>query len=76
MARLKRAVRATPNELNGAITLIQGLNPRPGSSIQTEDPRYIIPDLMVKKINGRWRINLNEDALPKLGVTEAMTIAI
>jgi RNA polymerase sigma-54 factor len=70
MARLKRAVRATPNELNGAITLIQGLNPRPGSSIQTEDPRYIIPDLMVKKINGRWRINLNEDALPKLGVNK------
>ena len=70
MARLKRAVRVTPIELNGAITLIQGLNPRPGSAIQTEEPRYIIPDLMVRKINGRWRINLNEEALPKLGVNK------
>lgn len=70
MARLKRAVRTTPKELNGAIALIQSLNPRPGSAIQTEDPRYIIPDLMVKKINGRWRIILNEEALPKLGVNK------
>jgi RNA polymerase sigma-54 factor len=70
LAKLKRAVQASADELNGAITLIQGLNPRPGSIIQSEEPRYIIPDLTVKKHNGRWRISLNEEALPKLGVNK------
>jgi RNA polymerase sigma-54 factor len=70
LTKLRRAVQASAAELNGAIALIQGLNPRPGSIIQAEDPRYIIPDLTVKKHNGRWRISLNEEALPKLGVNK------
>lgn len=68
MTKLKRVLKGTPAALSGAITLIQSLNPRPGSIINPSETRYIIPDITVKKINGKWRARLNEDALPKLEV--------
>jgi len=68
MKKLKRLLKGKPSTLSGAITLIQSLNPRPGSIINPSETRYIIPDITVKKNNGKWRARLNEDALPKLEV--------
>ncbi len=68
LTKLKRVLKGKPAALSGAITLIQSLNPRPGSTINPSQTRYIIPDLTVKKIQGHWRALLNEDALPKLEV--------
>ncbi len=68
LAKLKRVLKGKPATLSGAITLIQSLNPRPGSIINPAETRYIIPDITVKKINGHWHARLNEEALPKLQV--------
>jgi RNA polymerase sigma-54 factor len=70
MAKLKRVTRSTPEQLRGAITLIQSLNPRPGSVIQQGETRYIIPDVVVRKIEGHWQAMLNDEALPRLGVNK------
>lgn len=68
LAKLKRVLKGKPAALSGAISLIQSLNPRPGSIINPSETRYIIPDLTVKKINDEWVARLNEEALPKLEV--------
>ncbi len=68
LTKLKRVLKGKPAALSGAITLIQSLNPRPGSIINPSQIRYIIPDITVKKNNGKWRARLNEDALPRLEV--------
>jgi len=68
LAKLKRVIKGSSASLSGAISLIQSLNPRPGSAINPSETRYIIPDISVKKINGKWTARLNEEALPKLGV--------
>jgi RNA polymerase sigma-54 factor len=68
LAKLKRVLKGKPASLSGAISLIQSLNPRPGSIITPSETRYIIPDLTVKKINDKWIARLNEEALPKLEV--------
>jgi len=68
VAKLKRVLKGKPAALSGAISLIQSLNPRPGSIITPSETRYIIPDLTVKKINNQWIARLNEEALPKLEV--------
>ncbi len=68
LAKLKRVLKGKPAALSGAISLIQSLNPRPGSIINPSETRYIIPDLTVKKVNDKWIARLNEEALPKLEV--------
>jgi RNA polymerase sigma-54 factor len=44
------------------------LNPRPGSAFAGEEARYIVPDVVVKKVKGVWLAALNPDAMPKLRI--------
>lgn len=48
--------------------LITGLSPRPGSAFSTEVPRYVVPDVVVRKHRGVWGATLNPDAVPRLRI--------
>lgn len=67
-AQLMRRLRLQEDELRQTIALIQRLHPRPGSQIETSEAEYIIPDVIVRKDHGRWRVELNTDAVPRLRV--------
>ena len=66
--QLRRALRLPPEDLQKAIQIIQGLNPRPGSSVQSLQANYVIPDIIVKKFKGVWRAELNPDISPRLRI--------
>ena len=66
--QLMRHMKLTQPDLNQVINLIQTLNPRPGNLITSEPPAYIIPDVIVKKRNGTWRVELNPDTAPRLRI--------
>jgi len=55
-------------EVGEALRVIQTLEPKPGRSINDEEPQYITPDIYVYKVDGEFVIVLNEDGLPKLKV--------
>lgn len=55
-------------QLSEVIALIQSLNPRPGRQVQNEAIEYIVPDIYVRKLNGRWTIELNAEATPRLRI--------
>ena len=65
---LARRMRTTPEDILGALNLIRSLNPTPGASIASETTEYIVPDVFVKRVNGRWRVELNPDIAPKLRI--------
>src|SRR6266436_247993 len=67
-ARLRKALQCGDDELRQAQRLIQSLNPRPGAAFSTTETRYIVPDVVVKKIKNVWVASLNPDALPKLRI--------
>jgi RNA polymerase sigma-54 factor len=56
------------DELRQAQRLIQSLNPRPGAAFTAVETRYIVPDVIVKKVKNVWVASLNADAMPKLRV--------
>jgi len=67
-AGLMRRLRVSEDELKAAIACIQLLNPRPGSEYQNEEPEYVVPDVLVSKLNDRWQVQLNPEIAPKLRV--------
>ncbi len=67
---LMRVTRLKEEVLKEAMCLIQSLDPRPGQSIQTGEPEYVIPDILVKKIQDRWTVELNADSLPRLKINQ------
>jgi RNA polymerase sigma-54 factor len=66
--RLKALTGATDDTLRAAQRLIQALNPRPGAAFAKLEARYVIPDVIVKKVRNVWRASLNPDAMPRLRI--------
>ena len=48
------------------LTIIQGLEPRPGGSLGSGAPCYVSPDIFVRKVNGEFVILMNDEDLPHL----------
>ncbi|EHU9118477.1 RNA polymerase factor sigma-54 [Escherichia coli] len=69
VTRLKEDV-LKEDVLKEAVNLIQSLDPRPGQSIQTGEPEYVIPDVLVRKHNGHWTVELNSDSIPRLQINQ------
>lgn len=67
---LMRVTRLKEDLLKEAVNLIQSLDPRPGQSIQTGEPEYVIPDVLVRKHNGHWTVELNSDSIPRLQINQ------
>lgn len=66
--RIKKALGCDDDELRAAQALIRSLNPRPGAQFAPLDTRYVIPDVVVRKLRGVWRVSLNGEAMPKLRI--------
>ena len=67
---LMRVTRLKEEVLKGAMALIQSLDPRPGQSVNTSEPEYVIPDVLVRKIGNRWTVELNGDSVPRLKINQ------
>ncbi|WP_120996861.1 RNA polymerase factor sigma-54 [Stutzerimonas urumqiensis] len=65
---LMRRMKLKEDDLRQIIELVQSLNPRPGSQIESSEPEYVVPDVIVRKHNGRWLVELNQEAVPRLRV--------
>jgi RNA polymerase sigma-54 factor len=68
--RLKKVPGATDATLRQARDLITSLNPAPGARFAAEDARYVVPDVILKKVKGLWTVTLNAEAMPKLRVNQ------
>ncbi len=67
-ALIKKHLKCDDHSLRAIQKLIMNLNPKPGSDYSLSCARYIIPDIIVKKVNGTWISQLNLDALPRLSI--------
>jgi RNA polymerase sigma-54 factor len=67
-SRLKKVLRCDDSCLRAVQKLITSLNPRPGRDFSSEDTRYVIPDVIVRKVKGIWVAALNPEAMPRLRI--------
>ena len=69
VAGLVRALGRPEAEILDWLDLIEGLDPRPGSTLSAKAPSYVVPDVMIFKKDGRYHIELNDDSLPRLRIS-------
>ena len=70
IARLARRLRADENDVTDAAVLIRSLDPRPGAALDTTPVEYVAPDVYAMRDGNRWRVSLNPDSQPKLGLNQ------
>jgi RNA polymerase sigma-54 factor len=64
--KLKRLLHTDDAGVRAVRALVMSLNPRPGASFAKAESNYVIPDVIVRKVRGKWAASLNEAAMPKL----------
>ena len=68
---LMRRMKISEDQLRVLIKEIQALNPRPGAQLAYQrDNEYVPPDVIVRKKNERWVVELNPDIAPKLRINQ------
>ena len=70
MARLARRLRASEDDVVAAAVLIRSLDPRPGAALDATPVEYVAPDVYALRDGSRWRVSLNSDAQPRLGLNQ------
>jgi RNA polymerase sigma-54 factor len=61
----------SPSDVQKAADEIAKLDPKPGLIYSDASDNYIIPDLIVDKIDGRYHVFLNDANLPRLKLSKA-----
>ncbi|SDX32443.1 RNA polymerase sigma-54 factor [Allochromatium warmingii] len=68
LTALARLLKADEPALAQALDLIRRLHPKPGRLIAETASEYVVPDIFVRKQDGRWQVELNPEITPKLRV--------
>lgn len=67
-ASLMRETGLTPEDIQLGSILIRSLQPHPGRPFQAHESDYLMPDVIVIKKTGRWKVSLNPEHAPKLRI--------
>ncbi|MBT5872628.1 MAG: hypothetical protein HOH43_04345, partial [Candidatus Latescibacteria bacterium] len=70
LAVIKKSLKASLEDIQAAIEVISGLNPKPGHSISDEAAIPIIPDLVVELVDDEFVVLINDKNLPRLRVSK------
>jgi len=75
-ARLQHAIGCDEPTLHRARALIKSLDPKPGHRFGPQEARYVVPDVLVKKVRDRWVALINPASLPRVRLNRAYADAI
>ncbi len=66
---IARALKVSKDDVVKARDAIARLSPRPGSSYNTEEVKFIYPDLIIEKQDGEYAVYNNDQNVPRVRVT-------
>jgi len=64
-AELQKQLGCSAEELRKACALVRRLDPKPGQFYSRADDNYVIPDVIVRRVKGRWVATINPAVLPR-----------
>lgn len=68
-ARIAQKLKVDIEEIYETARDIQRLDPRPGREYTIERPQYITPDVYIHKVGDQYFVQVNDDGLPKLKIS-------
>jgi RNA polymerase sigma-54 factor len=68
---IARKTKKSLTEIQSAEAVIAKLDPRPGARYSSDEPRYIVPDLIVEKVGNDYVVQINDRNVPRLRISRA-----
>jgi len=70
-ADIARALKVTPEQVQEAIDSLSQLSPKPGLEVSDEEVKYVVPDLLVERVDEQYVVLLNDKNVPRLRINQA-----
>ena len=70
-AEVARELSLKPLDIQSVADEIAKLDPKPGMKYSADPERYIVPDLIVEKIDGEYMVFVNDTSLPRLRIAQS-----
>ena len=70
-ADIARDLSISPREVQDAADQISRLDPKPGLKYSVSPEQYVVPDLIVEKIDGEYMVFANDTSLPRLRISQS-----
>lgn len=67
---IRRSLRTSEEDFDVALALVKSCNPKPGLAVSPAPAEYVIPDVFVRKIDGRWQVEISASGIPRLSVNQ------
>lgn len=64
--KIAKAMKTVPEHVEELRTQLACLNPYPGYEFDSEPTQYVVPDLMVDKVDGEWSVALTDEGSPEI----------
>ncbi|MBN1898362.1 MAG: RNA polymerase factor sigma-54 [Spirochaetes bacterium] len=69
-SRIARKLGVPLETLKRSLKIIKKLNPYPGEGYEVKKSEYVVPDVMVEKVNDKFIIVLNDEWIPRLRINQ------
>lgn len=66
---IARQLNVGAEDVHSAAKLIATLDPKPGRAFSSEEAAYVLPEVVVQKIDGEYVVILNDDDLPHVRIS-------
>jgi RNA polymerase sigma-54 factor len=70
-SEIGKVLGVSPREVQDAADQIGFLDPKPGLKYSVAPDQYVIPDLIVEKIDGEYLVFVNDTSLPRLRISQS-----
>ena len=67
---IRRSLRTSEEAFEEALALVKSCNPKPGLAVSPAPAEYVIPDVFVRKVDGRWLVEVSSSGIPRLSVNQ------
>ncbi|MCC6534771.1 MAG: RNA polymerase factor sigma-54 [Burkholderiales bacterium] len=74
--RLSHKLGCGEDAIRRANILIRSLNPRPGAQFSDSQARYVVADVIARKVNGKWIASIHPQALPNIQINQIYADAL
>jgi RNA polymerase sigma-54 factor len=71
ITKISASLEISPREVQELGDFLRTLDPKPGRRFSSnKDTRYVVPDVVVEKVNGEYIVLVNDTSVPRLGINK------
>lgn len=70
LPKIAKALNEPVEVIDEAIQFVRTLNPKPGRLFSQPQVHYVIPDVVVEQVDGKWEVRVEDSYIPRIHISK------